>query len=89
MLGILGLLALTGCGKTATAPPVETDAEKASRVFAMAEDFEKARKIKQAVAAYEQVVRYFPDSPESKTAVQRLHKIQRDAISHSASQRRP
>jgi hypothetical protein len=73
------VLFFIGCGGPAPVAP-ETDSQGAARVFALAQDLEKGQKTKQAMAAYNQIIRHFPDTPEAKKAVQRISEAQRGAI---------
>jgi outer membrane protein assembly factor BamD (BamD/ComL family) len=76
-----------GCGGGSTTAP-ETEAQGASRVFALAQDLEKNQKTKQAMDAYHQVVRYFPNTPEARKAAQRISKAQGDAIQKVSARKR-
>jgi outer membrane protein assembly factor BamD (BamD/ComL family) len=73
-----------GCGGS---PPVatESEAQGASRVFALAQDLENSQKTKKAMDAYRQVVRYFPNTPEARKAAQRISKAQRDAMQKASA----
>jgi hypothetical protein len=65
--------------------PGESPAQAATRVFAVAEGLEKEHKSKQAFSAYHQVARHFPDTPEGKKAVERIHRAQRQAATNTKS----
>ena len=73
---------LAGCGRPRTRSPPEVGSpEDAPRVFALALDLEAGRKTKQAVAAYRQVVQYFPGTPEAKPGRRaRISEVERAAV---------
>jgi hypothetical protein len=73
------VLLLVGCGGPAPVAP-QAEGQGAARVFALAQDLDGARKTKQAMAAYRQVVLHFPDTPEARKAAQRITEAQRAAI---------
>ena len=77
------LLLACGCGRSNPVAP-EVKPEDAGRVLALALDLEAAQKTKQAMAAYRQVVQYFPGTPEAKKAAERITQVQR-----AATQKRP
>jgi hypothetical protein len=71
-------LAASGC-----APPRPVGAEleekpeqAAARVFAVAERLEKEKKNGRAFAAYHQLARQFPETPEGKKSVERIRRAQ-------------
>ncbi len=72
-------LLLIGCGGSAPAIP-EAAGQEAARVLAVAQDLESARKSRQAMAAYRQIIQHFPDSPEAKQAARKIAEAQRAAI---------
>ncbi|MDR3638979.1 MAG: hypothetical protein P4L84_34560 [Isosphaeraceae bacterium] len=83
-LPYLAALAL-GCGaaEPAIQHPGESPAQAAARVFTVAEGLEKEHKTKQAFAAYRQLARQFPDTPEGKQAADRIRRAQGQAAKKS------
>jgi predicted TPR repeat methyltransferase len=79
---VLGLS--IGCGGS-TAPPPESPAQSASRIFSVGQELEKANQKKRAINAYQQLVRLFPESAEAKAASLRISEIQRESIRNAAS----
>lgn len=59
-----------GCGASDRAAR-ESAGQSAARVFGLAQGLEKAQKTRKAIAAYEQVVRHFPGTPEAAKAAER------------------
>ena len=74
-----GLIACLGCGGTPPAPP-ETEAQGAARVLAVARGLEEGRETRRAMAAYQQVIRSFPNTPEAGQAAERIARAQKDAV---------
>jgi cytochrome c-type biogenesis protein CcmH/NrfG len=54
----------------------------------VAQQLEKEQKTKQAIAAYQQVVRLFPNTPEATNALQRIFQAQRDAVQRASNRPR-
>jgi outer membrane protein assembly factor BamD (BamD/ComL family) len=85
MLPVL-LLFLVGCG--GQTPVARTpEPEDAGRILALARDFEEGRKTKQAIAAYRQVIQYFPETSEAKDAARRIKETQGAAIRNQSGKR--
>jgi hypothetical protein len=83
----LGLIACLGCGGSPPALP-ETEAQGAARVFAVAKDLEETQKTKQAIAAYHQIMRYYPNTLEARKSADRITKLQRDATRQATARKR-
>ena len=81
------LLFLIGCGGPSPVAP-KPEAQDAARVLAVAQDLERGRKTKQAIAAYQQVVLHFPDTPEAKKAQEQITEAQRAATRKVAAGKR-
>ena len=86
VLPYLGALAL-GCGPAEPVSPIpgEPPAQAAARVFAVAERLAKEHKTKQAFAAYHQLARQFPDTPEGRQAADRIRRAQGQATKKGRS----
>jgi TolA-binding protein len=69
----------SGCGQAGPPSPKADGASPAS-VLAVAQDLEKGQKIKNAIAAYHQIVRYYPGTPEAARAAERIHQLQSAAL---------
>ncbi|MDR3634317.1 MAG: hypothetical protein P4L84_10980 [Isosphaeraceae bacterium] len=74
------LLATSGCGGTTTQTGPEsgqttlapTPEVRASMEIASARELERLRKTKQALDAYHRIAKDYPDSPQAKTASERI-----------------
>jgi hypothetical protein len=69
----------SGCGKAGQAS-LETPGASPARVLGLARDLEKGRKIKDAIAAYHQIVRHYPGTPEAAKAAGQIKQIQSAAL---------
>jgi hypothetical protein len=76
-----------GCGRSTPVEP-ESETQGASRVFAVARELDQNRKMKQAIAAYQQVVRNYPNTPEARKAADRINQAQREASQKVAGRNR-
>jgi TolA-binding protein len=72
-------LLAAGCGN-AEPPPPEAPEQVAARVFDLAERLEKEHKGKEAFAAYRQIVRLYPTTPQGKKAAARINQAQKAAL---------
>jgi hypothetical protein len=79
-------LLFIGCGRPDPVAP-ETDAQGATRVFALARNLETVQKTKQAMDAYQEIIFHFPNTPEARLASQRISQAQRAAIRKVATRR--
>ena len=64
IIGLMLSVMSSGCGKTAQSSQKTAGASPAS-VLGVAQDLEKDHKIKNAIAAYHQIMRYYPGTPEA------------------------
>jgi hypothetical protein len=90
LAGTLTLILLTltaGCGRPAATAPAPPPGG-AARVLEIAQGLEKARGIKKAVAAYEQIVRHYPGTPEAVKAAARVSQIQAEMLKRSQARQR-
>jgi outer membrane protein assembly factor BamD (BamD/ComL family) len=84
---MIGLVAVVGCGGPRPAAP-ETEAQGASRVFALAQDLENSKEAKRAMEAYQQIVRHFPETPEARKATERIFTAQKKAMQNASTRKR-
>ena len=80
-------LLAAGCG-TAGQAPRESAGQSVARVFNLAQTLEKAQKTRKAIAAYGQIVRHYPGTPEASMAAERIRRAQKAAVLR-VSARRP
>ena len=76
-----------GCGGPTPVAP-ESETQGASRVFAVAQELDRNQKMKQAIAAYQQIVRIYPNTTEAKKAADRILQAQREASQKVAGRNR-
>jgi hypothetical protein len=73
-------LALAGCGESNSPADSQSDRPslaptpelKAAMEFGSASTLERSRKTKEAVSAYQRIVRQYPDTPQAKVAAERI-----------------
>lgn len=75
-------MAGTGCGNRGETAPhsgvaslAKSPSELAAMEIAGARELEKLRKAKKAIEAYERIAKEFPDSPQSKVALERINAL--------------
>jgi hypothetical protein len=66
----------SGCGKSSQ----KTAEASPATVLGLAQDLEKDHKIKNAIAAYHQIMRYYPGTPEAASAAERIKQLQSAAL---------
>ncbi len=79
---ILATALSTGC-----APTGSPAAAPAARVLILAQDLENTHQTKNAIAAYHQIIRYYPGTPEASRAADRIRQMQTAALKKSWARR--